>query len=75
MRGQTDLTAMLPHLRLLARLLRVLVTCVALGIVWGAPMRAMAWTDVAAWIAGSRRAAPGEHPEVEAEQSRKQGES
>jgi hypothetical protein len=70
LRGPIYLTVMIPRSRLPARLLRVLVACVALGIVWDAPTRAMACTDVVAWIAGSRIAAPGGHPE--AEQSRKQ---
>jgi hypothetical protein len=61
---------MVPRSPLLARLLRVLVACVALGIVWGAPTRALACTDVVAWIAGSRVDASREHPEVE--QSRKE---
>jgi hypothetical protein len=48
----------------------MLVACVALGIVCDVPTRAMACTDVVAWIAGSRVAAPRYHAETE--QSRKQ---
>lgn len=70
LRGQSYFTLVIPRSRLLARLLRVLVACVALGMVCAAPTRAMAGTDLVAWIAGSRVAAPGEHPE--AKQSLKQ---
>jgi hypothetical protein len=46
--------------------LRVLVACVAFGLLFAPPARAIASTDGIAWIAGARAAAHAERSDTEA---------
>ena len=66
-RAQIYVVAMIPRSALLASLLRVLVACLALGIVCGVPTRAMARADVVTWGVCSHVVATGEQREAEQE--------
>jgi hypothetical protein len=54
---------MAPRLRRVLRLLRVLVACVALGVV-ASPAPAPTWVDAVAWVAPGRGATQAEAPSV-----------